>query len=80
MSLDTECESIEQYLKSKFSNRQFRVENLPKRDNAKSIAFKVTADEDLFSYLMNAEIWPTGVLVKKFHFLRKVNAIDGKTQ
>lgn len=78
LALDTQCTNIENYLKTKFNDRQFKVENLPKRDNAKSIAFKVTVDEDLFSDLLNANIWPKGVYVKKFHFLRRANGTDTK--
>lgn len=64
----TEC-NIKNFLTRKFPNREFRVEMLPKRENAISIAFKVAADFSLMEELQKPEMWPQGVLVRRFRFL-----------
>ena len=58
------------YLQNKFPQHNFSVDDLPKRESAKSRAFKVTVNADLFTTLMKEDVWPTGIRVKKFHFLR----------
>ncbi|KAJ3639055.1 hypothetical protein Zmor_008712 [Zophobas morio] len=72
LSLDCKSNAIQDYLMSKFPERNFEVEQLPKRDSARSIAFKITVDEDMFNKLLCEDIWPSGVVIKKFHFFRSI--------
>lgn len=57
---------ISSYLKQKFPNSEFIVESLPVKDNAQSRAFKVTFDFSLLEDLSRPEVWPSGVIIKRF--------------
>lgn len=63
-------ETVSQYLLGKFPGRTFIVEALPTRQNAQSRAFKLTVDYSLLTDLLSPEVWPDGILVKKFFRLR----------
>jgi hypothetical protein len=69
--LNTEEKAILEHLQTIFPQKQFQVERLPRRENAKSVAFKVTADYDLLQQMNNEEICPEGVLIKRFIFFSK---------
>uniref|UniRef100_A0A1Y1NJF7 Uncharacterized protein n=1 Tax=Photinus pyralis TaxID=7054 RepID=A0A1Y1NJF7_PHOPY len=71
VALGTENSKIKNYLTEKFPNSQFEVEQLPKRDDARSIAFKVGADIELIDELYKGENWPAGVFIKQFRFFRR---------
>ena len=71
LDLKTNKEMLLNYLEAKFSNEKFMVEMLPKRDEAKSISFKVGASFKLKEDMEKAENWPTGVAVRRFTFFRK---------
>lgn len=71
LHVETTIEDMNTYLKSKLPNEQFSVEKLPKREEAKSVSFKITVNSTLYSTLMNASFWEMNVIVKKFHFFRK---------
>lgn len=68
---NTRAEQISKYLQNKFPLHNFQVEELPKRAEATSVSFKIGADVTLMDELYNAQLWPAGVLVKKFVFLRR---------
>jgi hypothetical protein len=78
--LNTEEKAILEHLQTTFPHKQFQVERLPRRENAKSVAFKVTADYDLLQQMNNDEIWPEGVLIKRFIFFRNKNTEQIKAQ
>lgn len=63
-------EAIVGYLQGKFAGNTFSVERLPRRDSANSVAFKVSADLNILDDLKRPEMWPRGVLVKRFRFFR----------
>lgn len=71
LDLSTTEDDLLGYLKKKLPDDKFAVEILPKRVNARSIAFKVTVHSNRFSSLMDESFWAAGVKVKKFYFLRK---------
>lgn len=61
---------LESFLGSRFANRSFLVDELPAREPATSRAFKVGADFDLLDQLNDSNLWPTGIIIKRFHFFR----------
>lgn len=63
----TSKENVLKHLVSKFPNENFEIEALPKKEVAKSIAFKVIVNSNIFSLMMNNELWPEGVIIKKFY-------------
>ncbi|KAJ3655462.1 hypothetical protein Zmor_004561 [Zophobas morio] len=67
---NTTPEDIEKYLQERFSNHNFIVEPLPRREDATSAAFKVGADFLLLDQIYKEENWPRNVIVKKFEFFR----------
>jgi hypothetical protein len=69
--LNIEEKAILEHLQTIFPQKHFQVERLPRRENAKSVAFKVTADYDLLQQMNNDEICPEGVLIKRFIFFSK---------
>ena len=79
LMLDTEEKDLTNFLKSKFPNREFLIEALSKRDNAKSISFKVTLDQEIFNECLKEDLWPSGIIVKKFYFLKKETATAHQT-
>lgn len=66
VQLQTSGEMINTYLKKKFAGCDFVVEPLPVKDNAQSKAFKLTFDFSLLDELNKPEVWPSGVIVKRF--------------
>lgn len=59
------------HLKNTFPDQKISVEDLPKRDTAKSRAFKIAVDADMFVSVISGVNWPNGIIVKKFHFFRR---------
>lgn len=57
---------LKNYLKHKFADNEFIIEALPKRDDAQSRAFKLVCDYSLLNDLYRPELWPNGVIVKRF--------------
>lgn len=68
--VSTDDRQLDDYLQRKFPQREITIEKLPKRENAKSVAFKITADHDLLNVLNDSEIWPENILIKRFKFFR----------
>lgn len=66
VQLQTTGEMVKTYLRQKFPNHDFVVEPLPMKDTAQSRAFKLTFDFSLLDNLNEPEIWPSGVIVKRF--------------
>ena len=62
---------VNEFLRSKFPNFEFIVDKLPRRINAKSVSFKVTVDPTIYNDFFKEELWPEGVIIKKFYFLKK---------
>ncbi|KAJ3658240.1 hypothetical protein Zmor_009992 [Zophobas morio] len=71
LDVGTSETDLSTYLENKLCCDNFKVESLPKRENAKSIAYKVTVDSSIVKNLMDASTWPENVIVKKFYFLAK---------
>lgn len=61
---NTKSEQISKYLHNKFPSNTFQIEQLPKREDATSISFKIGADVSLMDELYNGQMWPAGVIVK----------------
>lgn len=59
-------ESIVDYIKDRIPNYDFALDELPKRDEAVSRAYKLTVDFTLLSILNQSDFWPQGVIVKRF--------------
>ncbi|KAJ3655985.1 hypothetical protein Zmor_015092 [Zophobas morio] len=72
---NTSENDLKLFLKSKFSDKEISVDKLPKRPTAKSVSFKITVEKTIFKDFFKEELWPEGILVKKFYFLKneKVN-------
>lgn len=70
-------ENIVSYLKDKCasSENDFDIEDLPVRNGARSKSFKLTTDFKLLDSLNNPELWPEGVVVKRF-FRRRQRQAD----
>ncbi|XP_063921238.1 uncharacterized protein LOC135136039 [Zophobas morio] len=62
VQLNTTPEQVQNYLQTTFPNKQFIVEQLPTRENANSISFKIGADYSLLEELQNEENWPENVM------------------
>ncbi|KAJ3646896.1 hypothetical protein Zmor_024458 [Zophobas morio] len=79
VELNVRCEDLVDYLKGRFPNEEVIIKALPKRENAKSKAFQISVASELYTSLMKEEIWPTGIVIKKFHFLsgKKKETITG---
>ncbi|KAJ3656180.1 hypothetical protein Zmor_015276 [Zophobas morio] len=71
--VDTECQEINKFLTDKFPLNKFEIEKLPRRESAKSVVFKIGANESLLPELLSEDNWPVGLKLKKFHFLRKLS-------
>lgn len=67
---ETTADKVKQYLQNKFK-QDFVVENLPVRDDANSISFKVGADIELLDQLLDANTWPENIVVRRFRFFRR---------
>lgn len=67
----TTTDEVLGYLQKNFPQEHFTVEKLPKRETAKSVAFKIGSSSILFPSLMSGDFWPQGIRVKKFQFLNK---------
>lgn len=68
---DTTCRQVLDHLQKSFPGQQFEIDPLPVRDDAKSIAFKLGADIGLIDQLNKPDVWPNGILVKRYRFFRK---------
>lgn len=71
VTIGTKERDIAEYLQEKFPQESFEVEALPKREAARSVAFKVTTSQSILHEMMNPENWPSGVIIKKFFFPRQ---------
>ncbi|KAL3277445.1 hypothetical protein HHI36_012793 [Cryptolaemus montrouzieri] len=58
VQLDTEPQIIKSYLKKKFSENSFTVELLPKREDARSVSFKVSTKLDIVNDINNLKCGP----------------------
>lgn len=74
VTLNTTSSQIRAHLSGKFPKEDFEIEALPKRDDARSLSFKVGARFSLLEDLNRPEIWPAGVLIRRFKFFRKTGA------
>ncbi|KAJ3662022.1 hypothetical protein Zmor_006390 [Zophobas morio] len=75
VQLNTTAEQVQNYLQTTFPNKQFIVEQLPTRENANSISFKIGADYSL-AELQNEENWPENVMVRRYSFFREKSTTD----
>ena len=76
VQLNTTAEQVQNYLQTTFPNKQFIVEQLPTRENANSISFKIGADYSLLEELQNEENWPENVTVRRYSFFREKSRTD----
>lgn len=74
VKIGTSVNDISAYLEGKYPGYVFTVELQPKRPEATSLAFKVSADPNLYNDLYKGENWPNGIYVKRFSFRRTNNA------
>lgn len=58
--------TIVEYIRSKASVSDFTVDELPKRDEALSRAYKLTIDFTLLDVFNRADFWPQGIIIKRF--------------
>lgn len=65
-AINTEADKICDHLKVKFPGESINVEILPKREEALSLAFKITLNESLQDRLYDENLWPNGVVVRRF--------------
>lgn len=59
-------DSIVGYIRNRAPEVDFVVDELPKREEALSRAFKLTVDFTLLEKFNKADFWPQGVVVKRF--------------
>lgn len=78
VTIGTKESDIAEHLQEKFPQESFEVEALPKREAARSVAFKVTTSQSILHEMMNPENWPAGVIIKKF-FLPKQQKSSAET-
>lgn len=71
-------ETVADYVREKVPNANFDIEELPKREEALSRAFKLSVDFSLLSTFNSPDFWPQDVMVKRFfHPKRKPQQWDG---
>lgn len=63
---NTDRDTIVDYIGQKVPSEVFTLEELPKRDEALSRAFKLTVDFASMETFNKADFWPQGVIVKRF--------------
>lgn len=68
--VDTTTDQIARHLKKNFPSQEFVIDSLPTRENANSIAFRVGADMSLIDDLNKPNLWPKGIVVKRYRFFR----------
>lgn len=68
---NTSKDSVASYIKQKQPNCSYVLDELPRRDNALSRAFKLTIDFTMLETFNKPDVWPQGVIVKRFFRLRK---------
>ena len=68
--VNTEEKDLSDYLSLKFPQQEIEISKLPTRSNARSVAFKITADHSLLEELNNSELWPNNILIKRYRFFR----------
>ncbi|XP_044765982.1 uncharacterized protein LOC123322179 [Coccinella septempunctata] len=68
VNMNTNREQILDHLKKTFGRDDFVVEQLPKRDDAKSISFKIGADISLLSDVYAGDKWPENVTLRRYFF------------
>lgn len=64
-------ETITNYIKKKVPGVDFVIDELPKREEALSRAFKLTVDFTLLETFNKSDFWPQGVIVKRFFQFKK---------
>lgn len=69
----TSPQQVQSHLCGCFPGSSFEVEALPVRDDARSVAFRVGADITLIDELRKPEIWPAGIVIKRYRFFRKLS-------
>lgn len=58
--------NVMDYIRERIPGAIFGLEELPKRDDALSRAYKLTIDFGLLEAVRKADFWPEGVIVKRF--------------
>lgn len=74
VQLHTTEEAIKKHLELVFPGRNFIIERLSARQDAKSLSFKIGGDFDLKEKLYMSENWPNGVTIRRFTFFRGSSA------
>lgn len=72
---ETGPKNLEDFLKDKFPNTKFIIEEIIKDENNKSTnkSFKLGFDFKILSEIQKAEIWPNDIVVRRYRFFRKQN-------
>lgn len=72
---NTTSQQVLLHLKQKFPNESFDVEEIQKHteNKSKNKSFKVGCEYDILDKINKCEIWPSGVLVKRYKFFRSRN-------
>lgn len=74
VNINTKTDHICNYLRKKCPDQLFVLDELPKREQAQSKAYKLTTDFTLMDTINNPQFWPQGIIIKKF-FRRNNNQI-----
>lgn len=67
-SSTTKCEDISAWLKSTWADSDFEVTRLDSKGS--NASFRVAVDTKLADSIYEADLWPKGIIVKKFRFFR----------
>lgn len=59
-------DTIHTYITDKFKTTDFKLEELPRNENALSKAFKLTIDFENLDAFNKPEMWPAGIIIKRF--------------
>lgn len=70
---DTSAGSLKCYIEGKFPGKNFAVEEIPKHENntSKNKSFKLGFEIGLLEEIMSPNIWPEGLLVRRYKFFRE---------
>lgn len=64
-------QAVVDYIKNKYPEDEFTVEELSINEKAKTKSFKLTLDYALLDSLRKPEFWPQGIIVKRFFLQRR---------
>lgn len=66
VNVNTKTDHICDYLRKKCPDQLFVLDELPRREQAQSRAYKLTIDFTMMDRINDPQFWPQGIIVKKF--------------